>query len=1042
MGSVTEPFPISRIGGRYLLFDTDIISHTRREHNICGVLTGTLPNLSQQNVFLGVPLELMPEEARVLVEQGHAYILDDEEVHRKAFLNMSREDRLAYLQYMDNLGSEAYMNAKKQSEQRAAKAMEQRGLVPKATDPKEHTTSVSSAHQPQDARERDEESLFDSGKTTPAVTAKTKLDTYWVTPTASHPPLPTPAPDHSLPLPEVPRSYPLFRYMHSKGYYSTPGLRFGCQYTIYPGDPLRFHSHFLGTGLDWDDEFDLLDVVGGGRLGTGVKKSYLLGGEDPSKPAAEEGQLDVKAVRAFSIEWAGHPSALFDAKDSNLSSSPLALLSPPEAELLSSLGHLSRLHRRTRDHIAEAASSHPSTICRAVATAIRTNFLERFQRKILDVESRILKHDASVVGAYNIVPLAGIVSEFSEWTRLMEWLWALSSFMMRPGTSPEQDVASAASGAAIIDKLRAEAQTGYPDIESAASELSIIAETAWLRQLATWVLYGRLPSFGASDFFITAADGEDDLSFVVNHKLLPKFVTRATASSIMFIGKSLNQVRSLGSSSKALSSSPTKDLDPELLSTHVTQLADVVAPISSAKLSRAISNIRLSLSRNLLQHLLPQERIVEILSVLHQFFLLGRGEFAVALITEADLKVQNRHKSSSNASGQGIRGILLKEAEMNNALSRVWTILAALGGEDDSTGDVLDLATDIVHLAVDSGQSSSQRPGTPGRAREAAGLLPVISDVVFGDLLLAVPTKLAMDIPSPLDLFMSKADLNLYSAINSYLLAFRRAHLHLGQLWRHGPLRREQPAFPATRPGHLAALARRRERYQTRSREMRKVWATCSAAVFFLSESEAYFQGQVVQESFTHFLQWVTGPADSEGRSTVPSIEAADETTKEGMNRRQHDPEALSLAHRQFLSSITRLLLLTDQAFTKAIREFFTHVDELVALITRLQAIRQHLDLEEDDGVEDYMTNYKQEEAQIALQLDRARRRLDSDMKTVISRLRDIDSERVGSTVGGSLAGSWTAGEYEPLRVGGIDTLLMKLDWGSAEDEKDAYDLI
>lgn len=37
---------------------------------MCGVLTGTLPHLSQQNVFLGVPLILMPEEVVLLVENG------------------------------------------------------------------------------------------------------------------------------------------------------------------------------------------------------------------------------------------------------------------------------------------------------------------------------------------------------------------------------------------------------------------------------------------------------------------------------------------------------------------------------------------------------------------------------------------------------------------------------------------------------------------------------------------------------------------------------------------------------------------------------------------------------------------------------------------------------------------------------------------------------------------------------------------------------------------------------------------------------------
>jgi len=46
------------------------ISRLRSEHHICGILTGTLPHLSQQNVFLGLPLVLMPEEVVLLVEKG------------------------------------------------------------------------------------------------------------------------------------------------------------------------------------------------------------------------------------------------------------------------------------------------------------------------------------------------------------------------------------------------------------------------------------------------------------------------------------------------------------------------------------------------------------------------------------------------------------------------------------------------------------------------------------------------------------------------------------------------------------------------------------------------------------------------------------------------------------------------------------------------------------------------------------------------------------------------------------------------------------
>jgi hypothetical protein len=48
---------------------TDIVA-LRSKHHICGILTGTLPHLAQQNVFLGVPLVLMPEEVVLLVEKS------------------------------------------------------------------------------------------------------------------------------------------------------------------------------------------------------------------------------------------------------------------------------------------------------------------------------------------------------------------------------------------------------------------------------------------------------------------------------------------------------------------------------------------------------------------------------------------------------------------------------------------------------------------------------------------------------------------------------------------------------------------------------------------------------------------------------------------------------------------------------------------------------------------------------------------------------------------------------------------------------------
>ncbi|KAG8739046.1 tRNA-splicing endonuclease subunit [Ceratobasidium sp. 414] len=62
------------------LFLKDIAT-LRTAHRICGTLTGTLPSISQQNVFLGVPLTLLPEEVVTLVDTGAACIIDDSQSH-------------------------------------------------------------------------------------------------------------------------------------------------------------------------------------------------------------------------------------------------------------------------------------------------------------------------------------------------------------------------------------------------------------------------------------------------------------------------------------------------------------------------------------------------------------------------------------------------------------------------------------------------------------------------------------------------------------------------------------------------------------------------------------------------------------------------------------------------------------------------------------------------------------------------------------------------------------------------------------------------
>ena len=209
------------------------------------------------------------------------------------------------------------------------------------------------------------------------------------------------------------------------------------------------------------------------------------------------------------LSLSGHPSPLLTADHS----SPTSILSPPEKALLTSVAHLSNLHCKLIAHTGKIATTHPSSICQAVATAISSVHLTKFQQKVLEVEDGILRKDSLSVGAYNIVPLTAIVQEFSGWTRRMEWFLEIVEFMIRGNGGAER---SKCSGAMIIDKLCDSIQTGYADIEESALTLVKVAETAWLKQVSAWILYGRLPSFGKEDFFVQNEGTDIDVRTLTN----------------------------------------------------------------------------------------------------------------------------------------------------------------------------------------------------------------------------------------------------------------------------------------------------------------------------------------------------------------------------------------------------------------------------------------------------------------------------------------------------------------------------------------------
>ena len=202
-----------------------------------------------------------------------------------------------------------------------------------------------------------------------------------------------------------------------------------------------------------------------------------------------------------------------------------------------------------------------------------------------------------------------------------------------------------------------------------------------------------------------------------------------------------------------------------------------------------------------------------------------------------------------------------------------------------------------------------------------------------------------------------------------------------------------------------------------------------------------YFQGEVVKTSWRGFHAWLD--PISEDRATRPgSADSASGTfgastsTQRSMRPPEpalHDPETLTVAHGTYLSSLTRALLLDDSRFTKELRAFLGSIDYLSALMARLDSVYQHLDLESDLGIVEPFTNYAIEEKEVMRELRSAKEKVASGVQALVEALRDIDTARVG---GDTLrAGMPVEGEdlFVPQMGGGVDRLLLKLDFADLQ---------
>lgn len=328
----TMSIPLYISNHKAYIWDPQHAATLRVTHHICGLATGTLPGVGQQNLFLGLPLVVMPDEVVLLVEERICHLVYTPRAFRAPTAQEIAHHTAGRMRDVQEMQVAAVVAAEAKKQAFAAKREGGKGKRAERSRDKGGGGGVPG-----------EDSLF-APETLTTTTTNPSSQPYFTTvpahPTASHPwfspsPLTTyttlPA-AHEAGVWTYPRTQlerarcATYREVWSKGMYMGQGVKFGGEFLVYPGtlcfsipllsakdheadaffgfpagDPLRYHSHFVTTTIPTPTTpIRPLELVAWGRLGTATKKAHLVCCVDLGEEEAEA----EPEVQCYSLEWA------------------------------------------------------------------------------------------------------------------------------------------------------------------------------------------------------------------------------------------------------------------------------------------------------------------------------------------------------------------------------------------------------------------------------------------------------------------------------------------------------------------------------------------------------------------------------------------------------------------------------------------------------------------------------------------------------------------------------------------------------------------
>lgn len=692
-------------------------------------------------------------------------------------------------------------------------------------------------------------------------------------------------------------------------------------------------------------------------------------------------------------------------------------MSEPERDMLKILAGLSDLQVKVKELSVSVSTSHSSPVCSAISTSIRTTHLQAFTDRVIGVECSVLQNDSAYVGAYKSIPLSTLVTEFQPWLRPLHWLLKTLQFL-----------SSARSTSTVFKYLNRECQTGYNDLRDTATSLLIIAEKAWINCLMPWFLFGELPRSGKDEFMISVNIINKEAEFSVSGDHVPYFVSDTAVESLLAIGKAISQIRSKKWQQAA--SNASSDSLAQLQPFVLEQVKSLSYPITVNDFDQVVESVNSRLYETTLTQFLPADMIIELLTIAKQFLLLQDNEFAATLVKQAAqyLQLQSMTVTSKPVRKLGrFENLNISETDLSTILGNTWSELSANTLYDTIWSN----AIAWIRLTSDS----------------------VITPI---NTLLPTPAGMKLHLPSesPLHMFISVTDIGKYTDISAYLASINCAKAQIVDLWSKPDLRRRTQTTLVQRNRKALRL-----REDHRARLIRPHWTCANQIILLLSELSAYLHGEVIESSWSEFQAWFSEERDSRpsssrfsSRPTTASSRAFRTSLADRdahplkanirSTHRRSDPRILARAHRAFLDTLYRTLLLTSKNYVSILRDLLNSTNHFVALFHRLQIAWQGLDQQQDHLIMDPLSDYSKEERELLDELNRTRSSINDTTHDLISSIRDVEKQRDVTNLGNTVAeiSLQDTGDFRPWTARSLDRLLMKLDSLAGDEKEELYE--